>query len=355
MIKLEISFRGLVFIGLVAVLLWGLVRLWPILILILTALIFFAALLPYVEWLVKRGIRRTASVLLLLLAFVAILGGLGTLMIPPLVSEFGNIREQLPSDARQLDNFLAKFDANLNLEEKARNIDWGKVISGRAAINYGQQVLFAVFGALTTVVVTAYLLIDKPRLARFIFQFVPSGREPEVVGVLQSLSRVVGGYIRGQVITSVSIAVYTLVILLAVGAPNAIAFAVLAGFADIIPVVGAIIAILPPVVASLRESPTQALIVLALLILYQQFEDRFLVPRVYGSTLNLPPLIVFMAVLAGGELFGIPGVLLALPAVAAGRVGMEYLLEKHRRSLGLPLPTSEPLAPEADTKEAKRG
>jgi predicted PurR-regulated permease PerM len=62
-------------------------------------------------------------------------------------------------------------------------------------------------------------------------------------------------------------------------------------------------------------------------VLYQQFEDRILVPRVYGRTLNLPPVIVLIAVLAGAELLGITGVLLALPLTAAGRVGLDYMIQ----------------------------
>ena len=159
----------------------------------------------------------------------------------------------------------------------------------------------------------------------------------------------VGGYIRGQVITSLCIATYTLVVLLILRVPNALAFAVLAGFADIIPLVGAFIAVMPPAVAAFDKSPTLALVVLGLLVLYQQFEDRFLVPRVYGSTLNLPPIIVLIAVLCGGELLGVTGVLLALPAAAAGRVAFDYVLERRAREEHTAAPvlaTDEVLAPD---------
>jgi hypothetical protein len=74
------------------------------------------------------------------------------------------------------------------------------------------------------------------------------------------------------------------------------------------------------------------------LVLYQQFEDRILVPRVYGATLNLPPLVVLITVLIGAELLGVVGVLLSLPAAAAGRVVLDYMLE--RRMLGISLPAA---------------
>ncbi len=87
---------------------------------------------------------------------------------------------------------------------------------------------------------------------------MPGEREPDAEHFIQALSRVVGGYVRGQAITSTIIGVYTLVVLLLVEVPNAVAFGVLAAFADIIPVIGAFIAIVPAVVAAFQESPEQA-------------------------------------------------------------------------------------------------
>lgn len=202
-------------------------------------------------------------------------------------------------------------------------MDWSGLVSGRAAVGYGQQALFTVVSIFTILSITVYLLLDVRRLENFLFQFVSPGREPGVVEVLAALNRVVGGYIRGQFITSAIIGLFTLVVCLVLGVPNAVAFGVIAAFADIIPIVGAFIAIAPATSAALRESAAQAVIVFTLLLLYQQFEDRVLVSRIYGRTLNLPSLIVLVAVLAGGQLFGITGVLLALPAAAAARVALD--------------------------------
>jgi hypothetical protein len=102
----------------------------------------------------------------------------------------------------------------------------------------------------------------------------------------------------------------------------------------------------PPVAAALQDSSTKALAVLIAMILYQQFEDRVLVPRVYGRTLNLPPVIVLIAVLCGAELLGITGVLLALPLAAAGRVALDYVLEN--RSWLLSDLTEQPFAPDIE-------
>ena len=356
MLKIEVSYRAILLLALMLVSLWALTKLWPIILLIVTAFIFHAALLPYVEWLVTKRIPRTLAVLVIVLAIVVALGGLSALVVPAMMDEFSDLRNDLPEDAEDLERFLDDFGIKVELGDRARDIDWDNIISGQAAVDYGQRALTVLLAAFTVIVLTAYLLVDTPRLSRFVYQFVPPGREPEMEHFLNAMSRVVGGYIRGQVMTSACIFVYTLVVLLAAGVPNAVAFAVLAAFVDIIPLIGATIAVVFPAIAAFQESPTQAIIVLALLVLYQQFEDRFLTPRVYGQTLNLPPLVVLIAVLIGGQLLGIAGVLLAMPAAAVARVGFDYWMEK-RGPAAIPAgPVDEPLAPDEEAgKEATRG
>jgi predicted PurR-regulated permease PerM len=345
-LKLEVSYRGLVVVGLALFSLWALLRLWPVVLLIITAFIFMSALLPYVEWLVRRGINRTIAVVVIMGAIALALAGLIALLVPAVVDEFTELRDNIPEDARQVEELLAEVGVDVELEERAREIEWGSLISGRAAIDYGQRALFVIVSAFTVVFITAYLLVDAPRLARFLYQFVPPGREPDVEVAITQLNRVVGGYIRGQIITSSIIALFTFVTLVALGVPNAVAFALIAGFIDIIPIVGATLATVLPTIAAFHVSPVRGLIVFVLMILYQQFEDRYLAPRVYGQTLNLPPLVVLIAVLIGAELLGVAGALLALPAAAAGRVALDYWLDRRRTPLAPAGPSSDPVAPD---------
>ena len=352
--RLELSYRAILLLVLVTIGVFAFARLWPIVVIVITSFIFMAALLPYVEWLTAHKVPRIASVLIVMLTILGILAGVAGLVGTASVNEFNNVRDNLPQDAKDTEDLLDKFGIHVQLQDRARNIDWNRIISGDAAINYGQRAVTIVLGIITVFVLTAYLLADTPRMNRFLYQFVPPGREPELGHWLQSLRNVVGGYIRGQVITSVVISVFTFVVLFSVGVPNAAAFAVLAGFVDIIPIVGAVIAVVMPTLAAFQESTTEAIIVLALLLLYQQFEDRILTPRVYGQTLNLPPVIVLVAVLIGGQLFGIPGVLLALPAAAVARVVLDYYLVQRRNfSFVTPIAsTDEIAAPDTERDES---
>lgn len=360
MLKLEVSYRGLLIVGMALVALWAARELRTVILLLLIALIFFAALLPYVEWLVRHRIPRVVAVFLVLLAIIAVLGGAIAIVAPAVIDQFEHVRDNLPEDARELEDFASDLGfetEDWDLPEKAEDINWEEVISGRAAVDVGQRVVFGIISAFTIVVLTAYFLIETPRLHAFLYRFVPTDRKAEADDVLQALGRVVGGYVRGQFITSLIIALYTLGVLLFTDVDNPVAYAVLAGFADVIPLIGAFIATVPATFAAFQDSPTKALIVLGLLLLYQQFEDRYVVPRVYGATLNLPPLVVLVAVLIGADLLGITGVLLALPAAAAGRVAFDYAMERRGPRAGPP-GGEEILAPDpgtADDPGADRG
>lgn len=335
MIRLEITPRGLLAIALLAVGLWFLQQLWPLLLIVTTSFIFMAALLPYVEWLARRGINRVAAVFLMLLLLILVLGSMIAIVAPAVIDEFRDLRNNLPDYAADIETFAADLGFNTerwDLPERAAEIDWNRIISGSQVVDYGQRVLVGILTGLTIAVITAYLLVETHRLRTFLFRFIPPEREADAHHFLRALERVVGGYVRGQLITSLIIGLYTTIVLLLTGVPNAVAFGVLAAFADIIPLVGAFIAVVPATIAAFQESPTQALIVLTALLIYQQFEDRLLVPRIYGQTLNLPALVVLLAVLAGAELMGIVGVLLALPAAAAARVVLDHYLERRTGS-----------------------
>jgi predicted PurR-regulated permease PerM len=348
MLKIELSYRGMLTIVGLLFAVWALTKLWPVILLVLISLVLMVGLLPYVEAMVRAGLPRTAAVLVLVFGLLAVVIGLISLMVPPLVTEAEAVRDNLPASAREVEVFLGHLGVHIELQQKARDINWDEIISGSAAVNYGQRVLSTTISLITIVAMTAYLLAETPRLGSFIGQFIPRGGKDDAEKLFYSITRVVGGYLRGQLITSLSIGIFTFALLRIVGISNPLAFAVLAGLADVVPLVGALIAVAPPVAAALQESSTQAGIVLVGLMLYQQFEDRILVPRVYGRTLNLPPLIVLIAVLAGAELLGVTGVLLALPLAAAARVGIDYLLEKRlvtMSSSNASPPPDEPLMP----------
>jgi predicted PurR-regulated permease PerM len=135
--------------------------------------------------------------------------------------------------------------------------------------------------------------------------------------ILVNLEAIVGGYIRGQAVTSALMAAFIFVLLSACGIPNALAIAVFGGLADVLPYIGIFLTMGPAVVAAVPSGLAIVLVVFVLMLAYEEFESRVLIPLVYGRALRLPSSVVLFSLIAGATLLGIIGALLALPLAAA--------------------------------------
>jgi predicted PurR-regulated permease PerM len=140
-----------------------------------------------------------------------------------------------------------------------------------------------------------------------------------------NLETIVGGYIRGQVITSVFMALFVFILLKSCDVSNALAISVFAGVADVLPYIGALLSVGAAVVAALPRGSDITIVVLVLMMAYETFESRFLIPRIYGRALRLPSSVILFSLLAGSVLLGVAGALLALPVAAAVLMLVEEL------------------------------
>src|SRR5467141_1656964 len=120
--RLELSYRAILLLILVALGIFAFARLWPIVVIVITSFIFMAALLPYVEWLTARNVPRIASVLIVMLTILGILAGVAGLVGTASVNEFNNVRDNLPQDAKDTEDLLDKFGIHVQLQDRARNI-----------------------------------------------------------------------------------------------------------------------------------------------------------------------------------------------------------------------------------------
>jgi len=168
-------------------------------------------------------------------------------------------------------------------------------------------------------------MIDRDRLRGGLFALVPRSHHVRLSRIMMNLETIVGAYIRGQVITCLLMAFFTLGLLTVCGVENALALAAFAGLADVLPFIGPLLSVGPAFFASLSRGPVVAIVVLALMIVYEEFESRVLIPRSYGRALRLPSSVVLFALLAGGTLMGILGALLALPVAATVMMFIEEL------------------------------
>lgn len=307
--------------------LWLLVRLWPVLLVVSVSLIVVGTLNPIVGALQRRGLRRGTAVAATLLTLVAVFTGLGLVTVPALWAELSRVLHDLP----QLQDKAAKwFEASAVTAPLAQSIR--AFNPGRLFVGSGSEAMqmSSAFGArlgyaATTVALAVYMLIDPERSQGALYAIVPRVYHVRLARIVLNLETIVGGYMRGQILTSALIGVYVFALLVAFRLPNALAFGVFAAAADVVPFVGGALTIAPIALAALPHGTVVTLVLVGLVVVYQEFENRVLVPRIYGRVLRLSAAAVTIALLVGGQLLGILGALLALPFAASLRMIVEEL------------------------------
>jgi predicted PurR-regulated permease PerM len=158
-----------------------------------------------------------------------------------------------------------------------------------------------------------------------LYAVVPRSHHIRLSRILLSLGTIVGGYIRGQVLTCVLMGAFIFVLLLSCGVPNALAIAVFGGVMDLLPYIGIFLTMGPAVLAAWGQGPVIAGTVFLLMLAYEELESRVLVPVVYGRALRLPSSVVLFSLIMGTALAGLVGALLALPMAAAVLMLVEEL------------------------------
>jgi predicted PurR-regulated permease PerM len=198
----------------------------------------------------------------------------------------------------------------------------------------GLAVFSLLFSVLLVVVISIYMLLDMPRLAAAADRRFPP--VPESPPLITRMEHALANYVKGQLALSLIIGtssgvglwVLGMVGLMPNGGKYALLFGVWAGITELIPYVGPWLGAAPPVLYALVQHPLSALWVALLFLGIQQLEGHVVVPKVMGHTLRLHPLLVIFGLLAGGEIYGFPGILVALPLLAAGRAVWEFFSER---------------------------
>lgn len=307
--------------------LWLLIRLWPVLLVLIVALLLVGTMSPAVRWLEVRRVRRELgiAVVFFTLFITAIL--IITLTIPALLTQALALAEREPVFRAGLADYLSHYRLSAPFAGWLRNLTYGGQTGamGALAFSYSMRLFEVTAYGLSSIFLALYVMIDRDRLRGGLFAIVPRTLHLRLSRVMLNLETIVGAYIRGQLITSLLIGAFTFVLLTACGVKAAAALAVIAGVADVLPYIGGFLSVGPAVIAALGQGPATAALVLLMMLAYEEFESRILIPKIYGRALRLPSSVVLFALMAGGTLMGLLGALLALPVAATVMMLIEEL------------------------------
>src|SRR5215216_1231263 len=325
--------------------LYALYTVRAILVRILVALFISVSLDPAVRALERRGMRRGFAVALIFLLVFGLAAAFLLSIIPPLVTQFSNLVDDLPGYLTRLQARSSQFrqlNDRFNVSDQLRGTVGtlpGRL--GTGLLGFTGRVFGAVFSTLTVLVFTIYFMADMPRIRTGVVRLFPVDRRPRARQVVDLVVDKVGGYMIGNIIISIIAGVASLIAFSLLGVPFPVPLAFVVALCDLIPMIGATLgAVIGVTVALFSTSvwPTTVLVA-AFFVAYQQLENYLIAPRVLKTTVELGAAAVLIAGLIGATVLGLVGALMAIPVAAAFNVLLNERLLAHESAAGAsPIP-----------------
>lgn len=298
-----------------------------ILILVVMAAVLAIGLDPAVRRLQRMNMRRAYAVMIIFAGFVALIVLFAWLVLPPLVRQMTALANDIPGYAQRLElrddaigRYFRERSAAQSVQAFVADLPARIVRSFSTILGVAGKVTSLLFNVSTVAILMIYFMLSLPSIRDTAPVMVSEEQRERAKRIADQAVVKIGGYVSGNLTTALICAVITLVALMLFGIPYAIPLAMWAGIAALIPAVGSYLGAVPAVAVALFQSPLKGVLVLAYFIVYQQFENYFLVPKVMQNAVNLSPATVIISTLIGGSLFGFAGALLALPTAATIKV-----------------------------------
>jgi predicted PurR-regulated permease PerM len=289
---------------------------------------------PLLHLLERARVPRFLGVFLVYAAFVAVIIAVVLLIWPPFVEQMNALVDAIPGTAdearggiQRLQEISDRYGLGVDVDKEVR--DLAATLSdkipaaSRDIVGVGAEVVRQVTIAIIVIVVSIYMLLDGPRIGRFVAGHFPTRSQADGEEYVGRAQGAVVDYLKAQLLlsaalgTSVGVAMWLLSVVgvFPNGAKYALFFGIWAGVMEALPYLGPVLAAIPPTFVALFESPAAALWVIVAFVFIQEVEGHILVPVIMGGRFRVHPLIVIFAVLAGGEIHGITGMLLAIPLI----------------------------------------
>ncbi|NCO88558.1 hypothetical protein AUK04_02020 [Candidatus Roizmanbacteria bacterium CG2_30_33_16] len=319
--KIEISAKTIIFTVLFILLLQFLVVIKDLIFALFIAFIVASALRPFVIWLTERKIPRTVSLIIVYLLFVGALGSTVALIIPPLINELFLLAKTLPSIVRKLvPNNLGFININ-SIVQYVPNLtnQFITVVQGAFSnIVFLMSILFFSF----------YFLIEENTIKKILIKFFDENQSQKVNDIFGGAEKKLNSWFWGELVLMTVVGVLTFIGLSLIGLKYVIPLALLAGLLEVVPNLGPTIAAIPAVLIGFSQSYFLGIAALAVSFIVQQLENNVIVPVVMKKAVGVSPAITLIALIIGGKLTGVMGVLLAIPTMLFLEVVIMEMIRK---------------------------
>lgn len=315
---------------------WLAIQVRSIILLLILGILFAAAIEPLVFRLRRRGLTRGQSILVVYVSLIGSLGLTGYLIVPPLITQGSALIDQIPDILMQLRDSARTSENDFINTSGVRTLNRALAaynslranpnIEGGTALSFATTVIGVVFTIVSTMIVAFYWMTEKAIIKRLVLGLFPLDKRDRAHTIWDNIESRIGGWTRGQLTLCLVIGVLSAIAYFLIGLDFWLALGIFAGMTEIIPFIGPFLGGGAAFVVALTDSWQTALIVLVFVLLLQQLEGAFLVPRVMRNAVGMTPLTVVLAVLVGGAVAGPLGSILAIPVGAAVQVLIQDML-----------------------------
>ncbi|AIS61793.1 AI-2E family transporter [Listeria ivanovii] len=323
---------------------------------------------PIIDWLEKKKWKRGWAIALLYVVIIGLIILLFSFVIPAVKDQIISLFKTFPgywdqitqkfnefSQSSLFDQLKDKLSTNMSdimktISEKGTSVLNGAITSIGSIVGTVTEVILAI---VTTPLVLFYLLKDGKKLPDFLLKMLPVNGRAHTRQVLGEANHQISSYIRGQIIVSLCIGILLFIGYLIIGLPYALTLAIIAACTSIVPYLGPAIAITPAIIIAIVTSPWLLVKLIIVWCVVQLLEGKFISPQVMGKTLKVHPITILFVILIAGNLFGVLGVIFAVPGYAVLKVIVTHVFIWFKRVSGLygEQPESEFVTTQEESKE----
>ena len=326
---------------------WLLYRLRALIFLLFVAIVIGIAIRPLVEWLQRRGVARNTGIIIIYILIAAVVLGFLALTFPLIADQATQLSQNLPqyyseirgalvnSGNRLLQNIGLRLPPELTLFLSSMPVADGELINQvTQTVFFTNLVVRGILSILAVFLLAYYWTQESSGIIRTLLRLVPLNRRHDVQELFYLAESKMGGYVRGQAILCLIVGAAAFILYTLIGLPYTLVLALIAGFMEMVPIVGPALGAVPALLAALSTDPDKVIWVLIATGLIQMMENVLLVPRVMKNSMGVNPIIILLSLVAFSSVFGFAGALLALPLAAIIQLILDRILNPPESSTG---------------------
>ena len=305
---------------------------------------------PIYDYLLNKKVPKGIAILLVMVGVIVIFIMIITSLVPIIQKQLLDLVSQLPYYyqiiSEQVENFMQTgLFETIQEQFNKINTDFIQSITERlnGILNFTFSGIGSVVGIIGDIVITVmtmpvilyYLLKDGNKVIPFVTRMFPTRSQHKISVMLNEMNQQVSSYIRGQITVAICVGFTYIIGYTLIGLPYGVTIGMIAGLLTIIPYIGSIIGLTPDLIIGFVTNPTLALHVLLVFVIEQLIESRVLQPLILGSSLKMHPVTILIILLAAGKMFGLVGLLIAVPVYAVVKVFITHFFAWYKEYSGL--------------------